>query len=239
MGDAKTKLDHLHHNRIGDCTRCRLHKDRTKVVYGDGNPDADIVFVGEAPGYHEDMQGVPFVGQAGKMLNRMLADAGGIERGEVFITNQMKCRPEGNRDPWDDELATCGPFLDAQLWIIQPKVLVALGRFAGNYLAGRPNWTMHRLSQDVWRYRNDTTDLVLPLVVLYHPAYMLRYMRNSENTKDQKRKLYEGQIEQLRIAVEIAEGKRVVEIKEAVIAPPAPPPDEGLVLADLFPPKED
>ena len=119
---------------IGDCTRCKLHTlGRTQVVFGVGNPSADLMFVGEAPGADEDVQGIPFVGRAGQLLTKMI-EAMGFKRDEVYIANVLKCRPPGNRNPEPDEIATCEPFLFRQLASIQPKVVIALGAFAARTL---------------------------------------------------------------------------------------------------------
>jgi uracil-DNA glycosylase len=115
------------HDRISGCIQCALHRGRTKTVPGDGPVDALVVFVGEAPGFHEDQQGIPFVGAAGRLLNELLEKAG-IQRNQVFITNVIKCRPPGNRDPNPDEVDACKDYLDEQLDIISPRVIVTLGR---------------------------------------------------------------------------------------------------------------
>ncbi len=118
------------------CTRCRLAQGRTQVVYGVGDPNADLMFIGEAPGYHEDKQGEPFVGAAGQLLNRMLAEVQ-IPRSSVYIANCAKCRPPGNRDPLEDELAACRPWLDEQVALIDPAVVVTLGNWATRYILGK------------------------------------------------------------------------------------------------------
>jgi uracil-DNA glycosylase len=115
------------HGQIRGCTQCALHVGRTKTVPGDGPGDALVMFIGEAPGFHEDQQGIPFVGAAGRLLNELLEKAG-IQRGQVFITNVIKCRPPGNRDPEADEVAACKAYLDEQIEIIAPRVIVTLGR---------------------------------------------------------------------------------------------------------------
>jgi len=115
------------------CTRCRLHQGRTQVVFGDGDPDADLMFVGEAPGFHEDKQGKPFVGPSGQLLNRLLAGIG-LRREDVYICNVIKSRPPGNRDPQPDEIAACRGWLDAQVRLVDPKVVVTLGNFAAKTL---------------------------------------------------------------------------------------------------------
>jgi DNA polymerase len=115
------------------CTRCRLHQSRTQVVFGQGDPHADLMFVGEAPGFHEDRQGVPFVGPSGQLLNRLLEGIG-LRREDVYICNLVKSRPPQNRDPLPDEIAACRPWLDAQVWLVDPKVVVTLGNFAAKTL---------------------------------------------------------------------------------------------------------
>jgi uracil-DNA glycosylase len=115
------------------CTRCRLHQSRTQVVFGQGDPHADLMFVGEAPGFHEDRQGLPFVGPSGQLLNRLLEGIG-LRRGDVYIANLVKSRPPGNRDPQPDEIAACRPWLDAQIRLVDPRVVVTLGNFAAKTL---------------------------------------------------------------------------------------------------------
>jgi uracil-DNA glycosylase family 4 len=115
------------------CTRCRLHEGRTQVVFGQGDPDADLMFVGEAPGFHEDRQGLPFVGPSGQLLNRLLEGIG-LRRQDVYIANVVKSRPPKNRDPLPDEIAACRPWLDAQIRLVDPKVVVTLGNFAARTL---------------------------------------------------------------------------------------------------------
>jgi DNA polymerase len=115
------------------CTRCRLHESRTQVVFGQGDPDADLMFVGEAPGFHEDRQGLPFVGPSGQLLDRLLAGIG-LRREDVYVCNTVKSRPPRNRDPLPDEIAACRPWLDAQIRLVDPKVVVTLGNFAAKTL---------------------------------------------------------------------------------------------------------
>jgi DNA polymerase len=118
------------------CTRCRLSQGRTQVVYGVGDPNADLMFIGEAPGFHEDKQGEPFVGAAGQLLNQLLAEIG-IAREDVYINNTVNCRPPGNRDPLPDELDACKPWLDERVAIIDPAVVVTLGNWATRYILGK------------------------------------------------------------------------------------------------------
>jgi uracil-DNA glycosylase len=119
------------------CTKCRLSNGRTQVVFGVGDPRADVMFIGEGPGYHEDKQGEPFVGAAGQLLTRMLGEIG-LTRGDVYIANVVKCRPPGNRDPLPDEIDACKPYLDGQIRTIDPRVIVTLGNFATRFILDRP-----------------------------------------------------------------------------------------------------
>src|SRR5213592_2451475 len=119
------------------CVRCALAAGRTQVVFGVGNPDADLMFVGEAPGFHEDQQGIPFVGQAGKLLDKLLAEIG-LERSDIYIANVLKCRPPQNRDPLPEEIAACESHLFHQIELIQPKLVATLGNFATKLLSGKP-----------------------------------------------------------------------------------------------------
>lgn len=119
------------------CTKCRLSQGRTQVVWMDGNPDAGLMFIGEAPGYHEDKQGLPFVGAAGQLLDRMLESVG-LDRTKCTICNVLKCRPPGNRDPLPDEIESCRPYLEAQITFIKPRVIVTLGNFATRFILGKP-----------------------------------------------------------------------------------------------------
>ena len=123
--------------QVAGCTSCRLSQGRTQVVFGIGDPDADLMFVGEAPGFHEDKQGYPFVGQAGKLLDRLLAGIG-LERSNVYIANVLKCRPPGNRDPAPDEIQACEGHLFRQIELIRPRVVATLGNFATKLLSGKP-----------------------------------------------------------------------------------------------------
>ncbi len=148
------------------CTRCRLAEGRMTVVFGEGDSRADLVVVGEAPGYEEDMSGRPFVGPAGKLLDKMLA-AIGFRRDEVFICNVLKCRPPGNRDPLVDEVAACRPYLRRQVELIAPKAICAFGRFAAQ--------TLLASEASLTRLRGQTHEFMgIPVVVTYHPAALLR-----------------------------------------------------------------
>ena len=152
---------------IGDCTRCKLHTlGRSQVVFGVGNPDADLMFVGEAPGADEDVQGVPFVGRAGQLLTKII-EAIELKREDVYIANVIKCRPPQNRNPEPDEVETCEPFLFQQIAVIKPKVIVALGKFAAQALL-RTDAPISRLRGRVFEYRG------AKLIPTFHPAYLLR-----------------------------------------------------------------
>jgi uracil-DNA glycosylase family 4 len=157
---------------IGDCTRCRLHKGRTKLVFGVGNVNAELMFVGEGPGADEDAQGEPFVGRAGQLLNNMIS-AMGLKREDVYIANVVKCRPPGNRTPEKDECDTCSPFLMRQIEVIQPKAIVALGAVAAKNLLAM-NDSMANLRGRWYDFKDSK------LAVTYHPAYLLRDPRQKK-----------------------------------------------------------
>lgn len=151
---------------LGDCRRCKLCEGRTNLVFGVGNPRAELVFVGEGPGAEEDKQGIPFVGAAGQLLTKMI-EAMKFKRDDVYICNVVKCRPPNNRNPEPDEIEACEPFLKAQLQAIQPKMIVALGKFAAQTLL-RDSTAITRL-RGQWR-----TYQGVPLMPTFHPAYLLR-----------------------------------------------------------------
>lgn len=151
---------------IGDCTRCRLCERRNKIVFGAGSAKAELVFVGEGPGHDEDIQGLPFVGRAGKLLTDMIV-AMGLTRDAVYIANVVKCRPPENRVPERDEVATCAPFLLRQLEVIQPKVIVCLGNVAAQNLLGT-NKSISSFRGQWFDFRGSK------LLATYHPAYLLR-----------------------------------------------------------------
>ncbi len=149
-----------------DCTRCKLHKARTQVVFGVGNPKAELVFVGEGPGHDEDIQGEPFVGRAGKLLTQMI-EAMGLKRSDVYIANVVKCRPPENRLPEKDEIAACSPYLLRQIAAIKPKVIVCLGACSAQ--------TLLQTNQGISRFRGEFFDFHgAKLMATYHPAYLLR-----------------------------------------------------------------
>ena len=155
--------------QTAECTKCALAKGRTQVVFGSGSPSAELMFVGEAPGFHEDQQGVPFVGQAGKLLDRLLEGIG-LTRADVFVANVLKCRPPGNRDPQPEEIAACEPHLFRQIELIQPTVVATLGNFATKLLSGRPTGItrVHGQEQEVTLGARRVV-----LYPIYHPAAAL------------------------------------------------------------------
>ncbi|HVI09770.1 MAG TPA: uracil-DNA glycosylase [Candidatus Binatia bacterium] len=161
---------------LGDCTRCKLHQQgRKQIVFGVGNPHAELMFVGEGPGADEDMQGEPFVGRAGQLLNNMIK-AMGLRREDVYIANVVKCRPPGNRTPERDECETCSPFLMRQISVIKPKVIVALGAVAAKNLLAI-NASMSELRGRFYEFKTAGSDPAWPgarLAVTYHPAFLLR-----------------------------------------------------------------
>jgi DNA polymerase len=167
--ERREELVQLYH-RLRDCHDCPLKATRTKLVFGAGNADADIMFVGEAPGQQEDLQGIPFVGRAGQLLNQLLGEIG-MSRDDVFICNVLKCRPPGNRDPLPDEIAECEPHLRRQIRLIEPKVICTLGNFATKLLTGQPTGItrVHGRPQ-----KREVDGLTILLVPLYHPAAALR-----------------------------------------------------------------
>ncbi len=152
---------------IGDCKRCKLHTGRTNLVFGVGNPNADLMFVGEAPGRDEDVKGEPFVGRAGQLLTKII-EAIDLSRDDVYIANVIKCRPPQNRNPEPDEVETCEPFLFSQIDAIQPRVIVALGSFAVRTLLRDDKTPISKLRGRQYSYRGTT------LIPTFHPAYLLR-----------------------------------------------------------------
>jgi uracil-DNA glycosylase len=151
---------------LGECTRCKLHKTRNKIVFGDGSSTARLVFIGEGPGADEDKQGLPFVGRAGKLLTQMI-EAMGLQRSDVYICNVVKCRPPENRQPEKDEVAACSPFLFRQLDVLQPSVIVCLGSTAAQ--------TLLQTNRGISQFRGEWLDFRgFKMMATYHPAYLLR-----------------------------------------------------------------
>jgi DNA polymerase len=167
---ADTELALLAYGDVAaGCTSCALAEGRTQVVFGSGSPHAELMFVGEAPGFHEDKSGVPFVGAAGKLLSKLL-DGIGMSRDDVYIANVLKCRPPGNRDPQPEEIASCEPHLFKQIELIQPKLIATLGNFSTKLLSGKPNGItqVHGREQKVTLGGMDVT-----LYPIFHPAAAL------------------------------------------------------------------
>ncbi|MEE8398472.1 MAG: uracil-DNA glycosylase [Desulfobacterales bacterium] len=166
---------------LGDCHRCPLAKDRTKIVFGVGNPDAKLVFVGEGPGYDEDKQGEPFVGRAGQLLTKII-QAMNLTREQVYICNIVKCRPPGNRNPSPDEITTCSPFLKRQLMTIQPDFICALGTFAAQ--------TLLNTTVPISKLKGHFHDYMgIQLMPTFHPAYLLRNAGKKRDVWEDMQKL--------------------------------------------------
>ncbi len=188
-GESVAEQLAVFHDSIRDCQACALAKGRSVVVFGSGNPDADVMFVGEAPGAEEDRQGLPFVGKAGELLTKMIGSIG-LTRDEVYIANVVKCRPPGNRDPEPDEVASCEPYLMRQIEMVRPEIICTLGRFAAQTLL-QSSESMGRLRGRIFSYRG------IKLVPTYHPAALLRNEQWKRPTwEDLKllRKEYDGTV---------------------------------------------
>ena len=196
---------------VAGCTRCALAQGRTQVVFGSGSPAADLMFVGEAPGFHEDKQGVPFVGAAGKLLSKLLEGIG-LSRDEVYIANVLKCRPPGNRDPLPEEIAACEPHLWKQIELIQPKLICTLGNFATKLLSGKPTGItqVHGRPQEATLGGHRVT-----LYPIYHPAAALYTPRMLQVLEEDFR--------------------RVPELLGRALAPPPPPPPAPVAVVDEHP----
>jgi uracil-DNA glycosylase family 4 len=175
---AATEL-HAYRDAVADCTRCPLAGGRTQVVFGSGDPAADLMFVGEAPGFHEDKQGVPFVGAAGKLLDQLLASIG-LARSDVYVANVLKCRPPGNRDPLPEEIEACEGHLWKQIELIQPRVVATLGNFATKLLSGRPTGITRVHGQEQETTLGGRRVLLYPI---FHPAAALYTPRMLEVLK--------------------------------------------------------
>ena len=154
--------------KVSNCKNCELHKTRTQTVFGCGNEQSDWLFIGEAPGKDEDLKGEPFVGRAGRLLNEVIFSLG-LKREEVYIANILKCRPPNNRDPSQDEIQSCTTYLEQQIKMISPKIIIAVGRVAAQHLLNT-DLTMAKLRGTVHSYGSES----IPLITIYHPAYLLR-----------------------------------------------------------------
>jgi DNA polymerase len=180
--NQKEALNRLR-EEIGDCARCKLSEGRKNIVFGEGNPDADLMFVGEGPGRDEDVQARPFVGDAGKLLTKLIVKLG-LKREDVFIANIVKCRPPYNRNPEGDEIAECRPFLEKQIEIIKPRVIVCLGKVSMNALLN--------VHTPISRMRGNFTDYKgIPVMPTFHPAYLLRNPKDKWLTWDDMQKVME------------------------------------------------
>ena len=202
---------------VSRCERCLLHKTRTKVVFGAGNADADLMFVGEAPGQQEDLLGLPFVGRAGKLLDTLLEEVG-LARGDVFIANVLKSRPPGNRDPQPDEIEACKPYLHRQIDLIEPKVICTLGNFATKLLTGSQRGITGVHGRPQVHELGHRTLRVFPL---YHPAAALR----STKTLDELREDFSRLPALLAEPAPVAIGS-VAPAAAAAVAAPEPPQTE-------------
>jgi uracil-DNA glycosylase family 4 len=172
MADAAERRERLIevYREASVCTKCPLSETRTQVVFGNGNSDADLMFIGEAPGADEDRQGLPFVGRAGRLLDQLLEEIG-MSREDVFVANVLKCRPPGNRDPQPEEIESCRPYLERQVELIQPRVIATLGNFATKLLSGNPTGITKVRGTPQIRELGGRTVFLLPL---FHPAAALR-----------------------------------------------------------------
>lgn len=182
--ERREHLVALYHEARG-CVKCPLSEGRTQVVFGAGNADADLMFVGEAPGFNEDQQGIPFVGRAGNLLNELLEEQG-IRREDTFVANVLKCRPPDNRDPQPEEIETCRPYLERQVELIQPKVICTLGNFATKLLSGSPQGITRVHGEPQERTLGTSTVTLFPI---FHPAAGLRTPRVKEQLREDFGKL--------------------------------------------------
>lgn len=214
-------LQAYHRAHVVDCTRCALAGERTQVVVGDGDPDAGLMFVGEAPGYHEDRQGRPFVGAAGQLLDRLLGEIG-LDRSGVFVANVLKCRPPGNRDPQPDEIASCEPHLVRQISLVRPHVIATLGNFATKLLSGRPDG-ISRVHGCELPIRLGEVDLLL--FPLFHPAAVLRN-RGLEETMRADFARLPGLLGTTTVRPPGATSPAAGALDDAAAVPPPPPPAE-------------
>jgi len=211
MGTGMEKIKDLERiaNQILNCKKCELWKNRRNAVPGEGNPDAEIMFIGEAPGYNEDVQGRPFVGAAGKLLTTLIRDKLGLDRKEVFITNVVKCRPPNNRDPKPEEINACSQYLDEQIRIIRPKIIVALGRHSTLYLLGKMGIKVGGISHVRGKmFRGVINDVNLIIIPTYHPAAAL-YNPKLRSVLEQDFEFVRKVFENIKKGAEILERKQI------------------------------
>lgn len=180
--DAEAELKRVR-EEIGDCRRCFLSRERKNIVFGEGNPEADLMFVGEGPGREEDLQARPFVGEAGKVLSSLIGKMG-FRRQDVYIANVVKCRPPMNRDPEEEEIATCLPFLRRQIEIIRPRVIMCLGRISSHIIIGMKT-PISRLRGRFYSYQG------IPVMPTFHPAYLMRNPKDKWLTWDDAQQVLE------------------------------------------------
>ena len=218
--DRRAELER-HADDWRGCQKCALAATRTQVVVGTGDPDADLMFVGEAPGFHEDKQGVPFVGQAGKLLDNLLGEIG-LSRPQVYIANVLKCRPPGNRDPLPDEIAACEGHLFKQVELIQPRVICTLGNFATKLLTGRPHG-ITRVRGQAQAHR--IAGVELSIYPIFHPAAALYTPAMLQTLRDDFSRL--PALLAMRPAVEAS-------LAAVVAAPPVAEPEPEFAQLGLF-----
>jgi uracil-DNA glycosylase len=211
MPDGPSELERVA-TEASTCTRCRLHQSRTQVVFGQGSPTADLMFVGEGPGYHEDRQGQPFVGPSGQLLNRLLGEIG-LRREDVYITNVVRCRPPGNRDPQPDEIEACSRWMEATLRLVDPKVVVTLGNFASKTLIGTTTG-ITRLRGRTYEFEDRV------LLPTFHPSAALR----ADTSGRTENRTLNGMREDFQALARLLAERRPVP-QEA--PPPPPEPEEG------------
>ena len=209
MADAPTELEQVA-EEASTCTRCRLAKGRTQVVFGQGSPTADLMFVGEGPGFHEDRQGLPFVGPSGQLLNRLLGEIG-LRREDVYVSNVVMCRPPGNRDPQPDEIEACSGWMQATLRLVDPKVIVTLGNFASRTLIGTTTG-ITRLRGRTYEFEDRV------LLPTFHPSAALR----ADTSGRTENRTLNGMREDFQLLA-----KLLAEREPAPPPPSAPAPEEG------------
>jgi uracil-DNA glycosylase family 4 len=183
VGNKETALNALR-EEIGDCKRCKLSKGRTHIVFGEGNPDARLIFIGEAPGREEDLQARPFVGDAGMLLSRLIGKMG-LKRSDVYIANIVKCRPPSNRDPEMDEIEQCRRFIEKQIEIIHPEIIMTLGRISAQTLTGNMKLKITATRGNFFDYKG------IPLMPTFHPAYLIRNPKDKWLTWSDAQKVLE------------------------------------------------
>ncbi len=185
--EDRWKVLEIFADKIKDCRKCRLHLHRKQVVVGSGNPYARVMFVGEAPGKEEDIKGYPFVGKAGRLLTDILTELGKDRERDVYIANVIKCRPPGNRDPLPDEVQSCTPYLDFQIRVISPKVILCLGRYSMYYILNRPD--QPKINEIRGKFH--TSRYGIPAYATYHPAAALRNPTLVDFIKEDIKRVFE------------------------------------------------